>query len=743
MKKLLITIVVLFLLAAGGLFALAKLAPMDRIKQEAVAAVKAQTGRDLAFEDAKLSFWPQIGLTLQNATFSNADWSKEKDMVALKNLDIRLAVMPLLQKRVEVSKVVLIEPVIYLEKSADGKVNWEMTGEKKEEAGTSAKKSANGSNMTLAFNGLEITKGRVIYNDLQQGKNEKVEDLDLKLAFQDMAHPVKIDAKAVYRGKPVTIDMSVDQPSDIVNGKSSPAAIKLDADMVSANINGIVMTSGTYLKNGSIDARISSLSGLLAWLTGQSAEKAPFNKISLSAKANATDKALTLNDAVLSLDDILAKGSVTLGYAGKKPSLKAHLSLDKIDLDRFVGGAGAEGKAESAGGVGEGWDTTPIDLSGLNVIDADVKLSTKGFSLQGIDVGPSVLMANVNDGVLKASSTDAALFGGTFGATVGASAASSAYNFSFDMKNVEAKPVLTTFADFRKLSGKVDANIDVTSSGKTQKAMVEALNGKGAVTFRNGELEGIDLVNIAKLVQQRLGNMGVGEGKTEFVSLGGTFTINKGIVANNDFAMKGPLVQASGKGTVNLPQKSLKYRVIPVLTASSAVDNAKGLKVPVDIYGPFSAIKIVPDFAGMVKNVLENPEEAKAALKNVKEQGKALEDNLKSLKKDLKNDPGKAIGGLLGGGLLSGKPPKKAPSAAPAPASASAPAPAPAPAPAQASVVVPETVPATTPPVTPDAATEASPAAPAVDAAPVAEPAPAAEAPAAETVPAPAPETAP
>lgn len=664
MKKLLITIVVLFVLAAGGLYAIAKLAPMDRIKQEAVTAVKTQTGRDLSFEDAKLSFWPQIGLTLQNATFSNATWSKEKNMVSLKNLDIRLAVMPLLEKRVEVSKVVLVEPVIYLEKAADGKVNWEMTAAKKETAETPEKKQANtDTGMALAFNGLEITKGSVTYNDLQQGKIEKIEDLNLTLDFQNMDQPAKINAKAAYRGKPVTIDMSVDKPADIANGKSSAASIDVASDVINATINGIVMTSGTYLKNGSIEARISSLPDLLAWVTGQTAEKAPFKKISFSAKANATDKALTLNDAVLSLDDILAKGHVNLGYGSAKPSLKADLSLDKIDLDRFVGGADAAASANAAPKGDQGWDTTPIDLSGLNAVDADVTLNTKGFSVKGVEVGPSVLKADLKGGQLKASSTPASLFGGTFNATVGASAPASSYSFSFDMKGVQAKPVLSKFAGFEKLSGAVDADIDVTSSGKSQKAIVEALNGKGAVTFRNGELEGIDLVNIAKMVQQRLSNMNVGSGKTEFVSLGGTFTIAKGIVTNNDFAMKGPLVQASGSGTVNLPQKSLKYRVTPVLTASSAVDNAKGLKVPVDIFGPFSAIKIVPDFASMVKNVLENPEDAKAALKGVKEQGKALETNFKDIKKDLKQDPAKAISNILGGGLLGGKAATTAPAA--------------------------------------------------------------------------------
>jgi len=175
------------------------------------------------------------------------------------------------------------------------------------------------------------------------------------------------------------------------------------------------------------------------------------------------------------------------------------------------------------------------------------------------------------------------------------------------------------------------------------------------VTFKNGALTGIDFVNIAQMIQRGLQDAGVGEGKTEFVDLGGTFTIASGIVTNNDFRMRGPLVQAGGSGTVDLPRKYLKYRVTPVLTASSGAENASGVGVPVDITGPFSNIRVRPDFKTVIQNAVSNPEA-------IKEQGKALEQNLKNLKGDLKKDPGAAIQNLLGGGgLFGGQQPAPAP----------------------------------------------------------------------------------
>jgi AsmA protein len=277
--------------------------------------------------------------------------------------------------------------------------------------------------------------------------------------------------------------------------------------------------------------------------------------------------------------------------------------------------------------------------------------------LKVIDVGASDLSVNVNNGVLKASASQAALLGGSFKSTLMANTSTDVptFGFSFNMKDVESKPVLAAFADFKNLSGKVDADIDVTARGKSQKEMIESLDGKGAATFKNGAFEGIDLVNIAKLLQQNLGDMGVGEGKTEFIDLGGTFTIAKGIATNKDLKMRGPLVQASGSGDIDLPKKFLRYRVIPVLTASSAVEGAKGISVPVDIKGPFSAIKVKPDYKSVIVNTLKDPSAVKDTIKNAQEQ-----------LKNIKNDPGAALEGLLGGRGLFGSKPKQ-PETAPEP----------------------------------------------------------------------------
>lgn len=727
MKKLLITLAILAVLLFGGLFAIAKMAPIDRIKQEAVTQVKVKTGRDLSFSDAQLLFWPNIGVQLKDVIFSNADWSAEKNMVTLSKLDVQLAVMPLLKKQVEVKRFVLDRPVINLEKSADGRMNWDFN--RGEAAAEAAEKSAEGSldgssapqDFGFRLGEFEIKDGQLTYTDRQTGASHLLQDVDIKIDYPDLASAVKVDGAFDYKAKRVTLGLTLEKPLDFGGGKQSPGSLRIKSPDLQAAVQGVFSSTGIMLQKGALQADISSLSGLAAWLGDGKKAGLPFEKVSFRAAADGNSDKFTLTDASLNLDEVAAKGRVTLSFTGERPAVIARLSLNKLALDRFAGTDTGGSNADVGSAPQEGWDDTPIDFSGLKSVDADLVLDTEGFSLKGVDVGPSKLTATLLNGNLKASSSKASLFGGTFASNVSVNAAPAVPTLAlrFEMDGVEAQPVLATFADFKKLSGKADASIDVTSSGKSQKEIVGNLNGGGSAVFRNGALTGIDLVNIAKAVQSKLTNLGIGEGKTEFVELGGTFKISQGVARNEDLKLKGPLLQASGKGDIDLPKKYVKYRVIPVLTASSAVDDAKGLAIPVDISGPFSKISVRPDLQSAIQGVLDNPDALKDTLKGAKEKGKELEGSLKELKKD----PGAALQNLLGGGGLLGGKKAAAPAAVEtAPAASSAVVPASSAAPAS-SVVAPEAAPAPTP------------AAPAAEV-PVASPVAPAEAASTETVPA-------
>ncbi len=598
-KKILWGLLVFVVLDVAIILLLPHLVPTEMIAAKIREQLKQKTGRDLAFSDATFVFFPNLGIEIKNVTLSNAPWAKEKNMLTLGEADVALALKPLLQRQVEIKRFILNAPVINLEVSPDGMQNWNFSHSQAPAAEEGAGDAAEG--FGIKFSELKISNGKLSFTDRQKGSTVSVDDIDMTATLPDLHSALHLESALTHQNKRIDLVLDLAQPMEVMRGGASAGHVTLKAGGIA--IKGAVQASKTEI---------------------------------------------SFKEAELALNDVRARGSLKVNFV-KKPAMIARLSMGKLDLDRLSASA-----ADNKTAPGEKGDAAPLDLSGLKAVDADLVLNTEGFALKGIDAGRSILTVFLKDGSLNVQSTAASLLEGKFIFSLKLNAASAVptMNLNVDMTGVQAKPLLEAFADFKKLSGTADARVSVTSSGTSRKTMTANLNGESVVVFKNGSLEGIDLVNIAKLIQKRLTDVGVGEGKTDFVELGGTFTIRQGIVSNKDLKMRGPLLQATGQGTVDLPQQYIQYRVIPVLTASSATEGASGLAIPVDIKGPFNAIKVRPDFASVVVDVINNPAAAKKTLKDLK---------------TLTKDPAEALQNLLGGGGLFGAPAETPPAPPPAP----------------------------------------------------------------------------
>ena len=70
-KKLLWVTGIILALYAGVALVLPRVLSMEKITAFLQDKVREQTGRDLAFTNAHFSFWPSLGVELEQVTFSN------------------------------------------------------------------------------------------------------------------------------------------------------------------------------------------------------------------------------------------------------------------------------------------------------------------------------------------------------------------------------------------------------------------------------------------------------------------------------------------------------------------------------------------------------------------------------------------------------------------------------------------------------------------------------------------------
>ena len=125
MKKLLIGVCAAALLLVAAPMALPRLVNWNDYRDELARRVGEATGRALVFDgDLGLQLLPAPALTAENVKIKAPAGFSEPNMAALKRLEVRVALLPLLSGRVQVESVVVVAPQVTFQTDAQGRVNW-------------------------------------------------------------------------------------------------------------------------------------------------------------------------------------------------------------------------------------------------------------------------------------------------------------------------------------------------------------------------------------------------------------------------------------------------------------------------------------------------------------------------------------------------------------------------------------------------------------------------------------------
>ena len=336
--------------------------------------------------------------------------------------------------------------------------------------------------------------------------------------------------------------------------------------------------------------------------------------MSIAGRLTAEHGRYALAQAALQFNAIKATGDFSVDVGNAKPAIKATLDVDMLDLNPYLPPDSTEAKPAAATGAGAGaggkqdWSDDPIDASGLKAVEADLTLKTGGLKVRKLEVGKSRLDVALHGGKLTVDLAEMDLYKGQGKGRLAIDGAQPGVGLdaTFALKGLQAQPFLAAAAGFERLEGTGNIDLQVAGRGHSQRQIVSALGGKGAVSFTNGAIRGINLASMLRNVTTAFTDNG-GDQKTDFAELGGTFTIASGIVSNQDLALMAPLIRVGGAGTVDLPKRTLNYRVEPKVAATTQGQGGQkdvgGLSVPVIIEGPWSNLSYRPDLAGMAGNV--------------------------------------------------------------------------------------------------------------------------------------------
>ncbi len=504
----------------------------QNLRARASQYVKQQTGRELTMHGPiSLSFFPWLGAELKDVSVAQPADAGGGPFARFAEVGLKLRLLPLIRGTIEVGGV-----------------------------------RGNGGVVSLA--GYDLRDLAVATGAFGGGQ---ATDLSVKFTMVPAGGtgvPVVLDSRMLFH--------VAEQRLDLSDLKGSIGAMSFTGDVRGRRVLDAPAFDGR-IETGTFNLRTLMSDLGVVYVP---ADAKAMTAASLAARLATSPTRTELSDLVFSLDGSTLKGMATMA-AGAKPSWDAALSIDSLDLDRYMPSAAQPGTS------------TAGSYDALRDLIARVKLNAqrvRAFGLQFSNVSAS---ATARDGLITITPVRGAAYGGRgeLAARMDVRGKVPAYHLDGTFTNVSVQPLLNDAQSISTLSGTGNVSLRVDAMAADPARLMEATNGQLTMVVSNGRIEGADFLKLiaqGRAMADRLRGRPAAvqsdpADRTKFTRLSGTATIARGVARTSDLKLEAPDLQATGEGTIDLVGERVDYRLRAVS------DQAGNVAIPIIIEGPFAA----------------------------------------------------------------------------------------------------------------------------------------------------------
>ncbi|OYD81064.1 AsmA family protein [Azospirillum brasilense] len=436
MKRFLIAALILVGLLVAAVLVVPSVVDWNAYKAQIAERVSAATGREVELRgDIGLSLLPAPALTVRDARLANAPGGSEQDMARLKELDVRVALGPLLSGHIQVQSIRLIDPTFLFETLPDGRFNWDLSGAGRS-TGTDRSASGDGLASAVSFDQVTVQNGTVQYRDTRTGQSEVIDQIDARIVAGSFTGPFQGQGSFRARGVPLRGEMFVSRLIDgaAVQVRAALSMADTDATLRFAGIVTNPPGSGGSRAQGDLRAEGSDLSRVLALVRNGSAAGEDRKANALLAQSfgirtavEASPTAASFTNLEAQLGDTRATGTATL-RSGTPARAELTLALNRLDLDAWLDRARSGGGSDAArngnavknappnapsGGAPAGGAAQQGGFALPDALDAKLDLAVDGITYNGGVIRQGRVEASLTGGTLNIDRVSALLPGGS------------------------------------------------------------------------------------------------------------------------------------------------------------------------------------------------------------------------------------------------------------------------------------------------------------------------------------------
>ena len=385
-KVILVLISSLALLIVAAAIIIPLVVDLNDYKTEMEVAVEEKTGRTLKIDgDLDLSVFPWLGVSTGKITLNNAAGFAQSPFAVIGEADIKVKLLPLFSKKIEVSTVVLKDLELHLAKNKQGITNWHDLSAPKE-TDTQVTEQEQGTEDTpidltaIKIGGLVIENSQVSWDDQQSGQHIVIKEFNFSSGAVVFNKPIAIkiafllDNKepAVTEQLSLSTSLIIDEAlqkiqladfnlDSVTKGESIPSGqldtqleseIFLDLQAQTLALKKLQLSTNLIHISGELNAsklntdlqytgalQIASFSPKelmqqLAISVPETADEQVLQKLALSFALQGTKDSIALENLKIALDDTNINGYTRIKQFDQ-PAVTFQLGIDDIDVDRY------------------------------------------------------------------------------------------------------------------------------------------------------------------------------------------------------------------------------------------------------------------------------------------------------------------------------------------------------------------------------------------------------------------------
>jgi len=609
--------------------------------------VAEKTGREFTIHgdlDVSLSFNPLVNV--EKLSLANAEWGTEQPMVAVERVAVRISLWDLLFGNIVLPEVSITRPWVLLEKSLDGKRNWDLKKEEKKK-------------MEMPKIGqFTLDQGKVLFRD-PKTKTDIAADVFTNPAVDARELPLHVAAEGKFTDLKFKVRAQGGKIMSLAD-KTVPYPIKASAEVgttrasADGTIKGLTEMAEVDLK---LDLHGEDLSALYP-ITGIVIFPSPPYHISGRVLHQDTEWSMKGFSGKVGNSDL--GGDILFDTGGERPLLRGDLVskvLDLGDLKGFIGArrgpkpqdTPAEKKEKKESMKEQRHRLLPdqeFRVDRLKAMDADVKFTGESIRSKELPVEHLVSHLKIDDGLLTLNPVNFAVAGGNIVSNIKINARKEvpASEVKIQVRRLQLPKLFPKLEITKSSAGLIGGAMDIKSHGKSVGALLASADGDFGLIMSGGQISnmlleviGLDAGEIIKLLFAGDKNVPVRCGVIDF-------DVKKGIMSSKAFVIDTTDTKIVGKGQISLAEETIDMKLSPEPKDVSILS----LRTPIHIEGTFKDPIILPDKilairagAAVLLGVLATPF---AALIPTIETGLAKDANCRALIASVETPAKRAVG---------------------------------------------------------------------------------------------------